>query len=341
MLFLFKRTQNSPFPLLVNASTVLDILPEICDALDFRDRRQLQFDGALCEPNVLDTMRRNRDLSTFVDLLEVADLTEMFVCPGPFTLLSPLNAAFDALDPALLQELLQPKNREKLQDLLLYHMVPGLELTQDLKAGPLDTLLVGQTVDVTLDPIMFNQADVVEADILACNGALQIINDVLVPQTGLCDMFDYGSGAAPNCMPSITEVAAQYPELTLATALIARAELSDIFMCPGPFTALLPTNAAFDALDPVFLEFLLRPENQEALEDVLLYHILPGAHPTNELQTGTLETLLPGESVTVQILPVMFNDAGVVTADIDACNGIIDSLDSVLLPFAPRKFECI
>lgn len=139
-------------------------------------------------------------------------------------------------------------------------------------------------------------------------------------------------------MPSVTDVAAQYPELTLVSALIERAELSDIFLCPGPFTALLPTNAAFDAVDPVFLEFLLRPENQEALEDVLLYHILPGAIRTNELQSGTLETLLPGEVITVENFPVMFNDAAVETADIEACNGIIDTIDSVLLPFAPRKF---
>jgi len=161
---------------------------------------------------------------------------------------------------------------------------------------------------------------------------------LLFTETDFCNLFDFGSDVGPNCMPSVTDVAAQYPELTLVSALIERAELSDIFLCPGPFTALLPTNAAFDAVDPVFLEFLLRPENQEALEDVLLYHILPGAIRTNELQPGTLETLLPGEVITVENFPVMFNDAAVETADIEACNGIIDTIDSVLLPFAPRKF---
>lgn len=150
-------------------------------------------------------------------------------------------------------------------------------------------------------------------------------------------MFDYGGDASPNCMPSITEIAAQYPELTLATALLERAELTEIFTCPGPFTALLPSNSAFDAADPVFLEFLLRPENQEALEDLLLYHIIPGFYPTNDLTAGTLETVLPGEAVTVEILPLTFNGASVLVPDIEACNGLVDIIESVLLPFKPRK----
>lgn len=130
---------------------------------------------------MLDTAKSNSELSTFVQLLEIAGLTDIFVCPGPFTLMCPFNAAFDALDPALMQELLQPENLEKLQDLLLYHMLPGLWLSEDLEDGPLDTLLEGQTVDVTTVPLMFNRARVIDADFLACNGALQIIDDVLVP----------------------------------------------------------------------------------------------------------------------------------------------------------------
>lgn len=163
------------------------MLPPICDSLNFletTDRRSLQFEGALCEPNVLETARRNPLLSTFVNLIDVAGLQEIFVCPGPFTLLTPLNAAFDALDPALVEELLLPENLTKLQDLLLYHIVPGLSLPGDLVPGPLDTLLEGQVVQVSVDPgITFNQAQVEGDNVLACNGALYLINDVLVPGT--------------------------------------------------------------------------------------------------------------------------------------------------------------
>ena len=139
-------------------------------------------EGALCEPNVLDTAKRFPELSTFVQLVGLAGLEDIFVCSGPFTLLAPSNSAFDAIDPEVIRELLHPSNSEKLQDLLLYHIVPGLYLPADLEAGYLETLLVDQSVEVELDPIIFNQkAGVVRDNIVACNGAIYILDDVLVP----------------------------------------------------------------------------------------------------------------------------------------------------------------
>lgn len=138
-------------------------------------------------------------------------------------------------------------------------------------------------------------------------------------------------------MPGLLEIANKYPEFTLSTTLIERANLAGIFMCPGPFTALLPTNAAWDALDPMFLEFILRPENVEVLADILLYNILAGAYPSSQLVPGPIQTLLPGKQVTVSLNPTMFNNAKAQSLDISFCNGLIDSIDAVLLPFAQRK----
>ena len=160
------------------------IVPEICADLDFSSKndRRLQFDGALCDPNVLETARLNKDLSTFVELIEVAGLTEYFMCSGPFTLLAPTNEAFEALDSATLDELLLPSNQDKLADLLLYHIVPGLVLSDDFEDGSVDTLLEDQSISVSVDPVIFNgRAEIVEADIIACNGVIHAIDDVLVP----------------------------------------------------------------------------------------------------------------------------------------------------------------
>jgi uncharacterized surface protein with fasciclin (FAS1) repeats len=150
--------------------------------------------------------------------------------------------------------------------------------------------------------------------------------------------FDGSATADPNCTPNVLEVAAQNPDLTLSSTLLDRVDLTDIFSCPGPFTALLPTNAAWDAVDPAFLEYLLRPENEEELEDVLLYHILGGSYPSSVLFPGPLDTLLSGEQVDVTVNPVMFDDAGLEIPDIAACNGIIHGIRTVLLPFGTRKF---
>ena len=139
-------------------------------------------------------------------------------------------------------------------------------------------------------------------------------------------------------MPNVMETAAMYPELSLSVSLFERAGLTGIFQCPGPFTALFPSNAAWDSLNPTFLEYFLRPENSEFLEDILLYHILPGTYNANDLEPGEVETLLTGEYVTVSVDPILFNDAGVARFDISACNGLIDILSSVLLPFPERTF---
>jgi uncharacterized surface protein with fasciclin (FAS1) repeats len=141
-------------------------------------------DGPLCDPSVLDTAKENSDLTTVLELLEIADLTEVFSCSGPFTFLAPSNAAFEALDPATIRELLLPDNKEKLQDLLLYHILPGLHLNDDFEDGKYDTLLVGQTVDVSINPVLFNgRAQIEDDDNLGCNGVVHVIGDVLVPGT--------------------------------------------------------------------------------------------------------------------------------------------------------------
>lgn len=83
-------------------------------------------------------------------------------------------------NPDLLYTLFNPRNVNALQEVLLYHIVPGLFLTEDLVGGPLQTLF-GEEVVVSLDPLMFNEAAALETDILACNGALIIIDNLLIP----------------------------------------------------------------------------------------------------------------------------------------------------------------
>lgn len=149
-------------------------------------RRQLQFDGAMCDPNVLETARNDPELATFVELIEVAGLAEVFMCPGPFTALAPTNQAFANLSPGLVEFLLDPTNRDTLRDVLLYHVLPGLFLSGDLVPGPQETLLEGQPVTVTItdSEILFNDSTVLTPDILACNGVIHKIGGVLLPPIG-------------------------------------------------------------------------------------------------------------------------------------------------------------
>lgn len=137
-----------------------------------------------CDTNVLDTARENINLSIFVSLVEAANLQNIFQCPGPFTVLAPSNEAFTA-NPSILDYLGNPANVMDLRRVLLYHILPGRVLTSDFTTGPTETLN-GDVVQVTLNPIMFNsQASIVTCDISACNGVIDIIDNILLPP-GTC-----------------------------------------------------------------------------------------------------------------------------------------------------------
>jgi len=262
---------------------------------------------------------------------------------GPFTALLPNNAAFDEFNSATLEDLLLPANIDELQDFLLYHVIPGATLTTEFSGGPTDTLFAGNQVDVGLDPIRFDQANVLSADNVACNGYIDVIDTVLNPfQDPICEEFTFDRRKrrlqdGEDCNDNVLQTALQNPDLEIIASLIESAGLGPIFECAGPFTALLPSNDAFADVDPIFIQDLLNPENIENLQNFVLYHVLPGATLTTEFTVGPTETLLTGNQIDVSMDPIQFNGANVLESDVVACNGYIDIIDTILNPFEGRK----
>ena len=120
---------------------------------------------------------------------------------------------------------------------------------------------------------------------------------------------------------------------TLVTAVTA-AELVETLKGKGPFTVFAPTDEAFSALDSNLLESLLKSENKGKLAGILTYHVLAGKVMSSEI-SGTIEaTTVNGQKLTVKKSygNVFVNDAQVVTADIEADNGVIHVINKVLLP---------
>ena len=102
-----------------------------------------------------------------------------------------------------------------------------------------------------------------------------------------------------------------------------------------------PTNDAFAALPEGTVETLLLPENIDALTGILTYHVVAAEVLSTDLVNGDVETL-NGASVTVNLDDgVKINDSNVITADIQACNGIIHVIDAVLLPPADEEPETL
>jgi uncharacterized surface protein with fasciclin (FAS1) repeats len=119
---------------------------------------------------------------------------------------------------------------------------------------------------------------------------------------------------------------------TLATALTA-ADLVDTLKGEGPFTVFAPTDDAFAALPEGTVEGLL--EDIPALTDILLYHVVSGAVDAETVVGLDSATTLQGSDIAISVEDgtVTLNGVTMVTTtDIEASNGVIHVIDSVLLP---------
>ncbi len=136
-------------------------------------------------------------------------------------------------------------------------------------------------------------------------------------------------------LPSIAEIAAGDENFSTLVAALSAAGLVETFAGEGEFTVFAPTNAAFEA---AFAALGLTPEellaNAELLTSVLQYHVVPGVVTSDQVASLESATTLLGEDVAIRVEmgTVYINDASVITADIEASNGIIHVIDAVLLP---------
>ena len=100
---------------------------------------------------------------------------------------APTNDAFDAIPTELLNVLLLPENIKKLQGILLYHVLSGSYPSSDLTSGDRLTLptINGESVTISVNDddngVMVNDANVIQTDIIACNGIIHVIDSVLLP----------------------------------------------------------------------------------------------------------------------------------------------------------------
>jgi len=101
----------------------------------------------------------------------------------------------------------------------------------------------------------------------------------------------------------------------------------------GPFTVFAPTNEAFAALPKGTLETLLKPENKDKLVKILTYHVVSGDITSAQIQPGPAKTL-EGQNLMIKVKDgkVKVNKATVISADVDASNGVIHVVNQVLLP---------
>ena len=120
---------------------------------------------------------------------------------------------------------------------------------------------------------------------------------------------------------------------TLATALEA-ADLVGALQGKGPFTVFAPTDAAFAKLPQETLQTLLKPESKGALTGILTYHVVAGEAKAADVVKLSEAKTVNGQSVSIEVADsgVRVDNANVIAIDIDASNGVIHVIDTVILP---------
>ena len=281
------------------------------------------------EQNIVDIAVGNPDFSILVAALQKAELVEALQEEGPFTVFAPTNAAFEKLLGELNITAEDLLNHPQLKDVLLYHVVANKVLSTDLTNGlEAETLLGGQKITVDLmDGVKINQSTVTLADLEASNGVIHVIDTVLVPET-------FQLTPVAELPATVVDIAVSNPDFSILVAALQKAELVEALQAEGPFTVFAPTDEAFAKL---LAELNISAEdllNHPQLADVLQYHVVASKVLSTDLTNGLeADTLLDGQKITVDLMDgVKINQSAVILADIQAGNGVIHVIDTVLVP---------
>jgi len=130
--------------------------------------------------DIVDTAVGAGQFNTLAAALQAAGLVDTLKGAGPFTVFAPTDAAFAKIPKADLDALL--KDKAKLTAVLTYHVVPGKVMAKDVKAGKVKTVQGGELTLGTTGGVTVDAAKVVQADVVASNGVIHVIDSVVLPK---------------------------------------------------------------------------------------------------------------------------------------------------------------
>merc|ERR1712058_208456 len=267
--------------------------------------------------------------TTLVDPVTLAGLGDTLAGEGPFTVFAPTNDAFAKLPASLVNTL--KGDTELLKQVLLNHVVASNVKSGDITNDIVVKAVGGQDLRANIylksnyydGFVTVNGARVTHPDLIADNGVIHFVSDVLYPFT-------------PE--KTIAEVASSDPRFSTLVDVLTKADLASVLSTPGPFTVFAPTNDAFAKVPAAALDSLL--SDKEALTKVLLRHVVPGTVFSKGIKWGTYDTA-GGDKIATQVyrggkVKVLSSSDGikksanVIVADVKASNGVIHAIDNVI-----------
>jgi transforming growth factor-beta-induced protein len=270
--------------------------------------------------NIVEIASEDSRFSTLVAAVVAADLQGVLAGEGPYTVLAPTNDAFAKLPAGTVEALLKPENKATLQNILLYHVLAGsIEAKTVISlSGQSVKTASGQDIKIKFvdGKVFINDSQVIITDIKAKNGIIHVIDSVLLPPP----------------QKDIVETAVAAGEFKTLAAALGAAGLVDTLKGPGPFTVFAPTDAAFAKLPEGTVDALLK--DIPSLTNILVYHVAAGDLSASNLIEQKMVVTLQGKSVEVRSENGMIylNNSLVIGKPVQASNGIIYVIDTVLLP---------
>ena len=132
---------------------------------------------------ILDKAKAAEKFNTLIAALKAADLTVALKSSGPFTVLAPTDSAFAKLPDGTVETLLKPENKDKLTEILKYHVIKGKFTARQVASLEAATMLNGEDIAISIKEgrLTANNSNIVATDIDASNGIIHIIDQVLLP----------------------------------------------------------------------------------------------------------------------------------------------------------------
>ncbi len=215
----------------------------------------------------------------------------------------------------------------------IIHVIDSVLVPQavvDALAAVTETASMTETTAVTETAAVAESAALTETEVMTESVAMTDTEAMTETESVADSAVMTETEAAP--LQDIVATAMAIDDFSTLVTAVQAAGLVDALQGPGPYTVFAPTNTAFDALPVGALDALLA--DPEALKNVLFYHVVPGAIMAADITDGLVATTLQGDKVQFSLSgdTVLINDAQITTADILAANGVIHSIDSVILP---------
>ena len=278
-------------------------------------------------PPLLEVLRAETSISTFVKALERSDFLGNRLEDVDYTILAPDNDAFSAYLTASGFGSVDSIPLPLLNHLINYHYqfgyAPAENITSNYYASPSAAGFGGTRLVLFVESLatglFFNgDAEVVQSNIKADKSIIHIIDKVLT-------------------LPNAMDIIIQNKEFSRARQAMEKTDLDALLKNPNPYTVLVPTNTAFNlyvSLNNGYNSFDDIPK--DTLTRLMRFHLIAGNIKLDSLSTRSFPTQLAGSSLafTPQITGSLRvgNQADILLGDIQGTNGIVHAIDRVLVP---------